>query len=309
MKRMAEAVLTVKNLNKSFGRKQVLHKISFSCQSGRIVGLVGANGAGKTTIMKAVLSLTSSTGEVTIDGQKSTFDHHPVLDEVGALIEYPSIYPFMTGRDHLKLFAIGRNKASEIDDVITALNMGNYIDTKARSYSLGMKQKLGVAMAFLNNPKFVILDEPMNGLDPQATKELRDLIIAKRDEGVGFLISSHILSELQKLAEDLIIIDHGKIVQETTMDALLKSNNHFVTVTTTDDVKAKQVLADAGYKLVGDEEVKIQTSSDDDVANILKTLNDNQLPVTDVQHEDEDLEGSVLKLLDPEDQEQGEKSC
>ncbi|QFR67671.1 ATP-binding cassette domain-containing protein [Furfurilactobacillus rossiae] len=306
---MAEAVLTVKNLNKSFGRKQVLHKISFSCQSGRIVGLVGANGAGKTTIMKAVLSLTSSTGEVTIDGQKSTFDHHPVLDEVGALIEYPSIYPFMTGRDHLKLFAIGRNKASEIDDVITALNMGNYIDTKARSYSLGMKQKLGVAMAFLNNPKFVILDEPMNGLDPQATKELRDLIIAKRDEGVGFLISSHILSELQKLAEDLIIIDHGKIVQETTMDALLKSNNHFVTVTTTDDVKAKQVLADAGYKLVGDEEVKIQTSSDDDVANILKTLNDNQLPVTDVQHEDEDLEGSVLKLLDPEDQEQGEKSC
>lgn len=299
---MAEAVLTVKNLNKSFGRKQVLHKISFSCQSGRIVGLVGANGAGKTTIMKAVLSLTSSTGEVTIDGQKSTFDHHPVLDEVGALIEYPSIYPFMTGRDHLKLFAIGRNKASEIDDVIAALNMGNYIDTKARSYSLGMKQKLGVAMAFLNNPKFVILDEPMNGLDPQATKELRDLIIAKRDEGVGFLISSHILSELQKLAEDLIIIDHGKIVQETTMDALLKSNNHFVTVTTTDDVKAKQVLADAGYKLVGDEEVKIQTSSDDDVANILKTLNDNQLPVTDVQHEDEDLEGSVLKLLDPEDQ-------
>ncbi|MCF6165585.1 ABC-type multidrug transport system ATPase component [Furfurilactobacillus rossiae] len=299
---MAEAVLTVKNLNKSFGRKQVFHKISFSCQSGRIVGLVGANGAGKTTIMKAVLSLTSSTGEVTIDGQKSTFDHHPVLDEVGALIEYPSIYPFMTGRDHLKLFAIGRNKASEIDDVIAALNMGNYIDTKARSYSLGMKQKLGVAMAFLNNPKFVILDEPMNGLDPQATKELRDLIIAKRDEGVGFLISSHILSELQKLAEDLIIIDHGKIVQETTMDALLKSNNHFVTVTTTDDVKAKQVLADAGYKLVGDEEVKIQTSSDDDVANILKTLNDNQFPVTDVQHEDEDLEGSVLKLLDPEDQ-------
>ncbi len=128
-----------------------------------------------------------------------TFDHHDALDEVGALIEYPSIYPFMTGRDHLKLFVIGKNKTSEIDDIVEALNMENYIDAKARSYSLGMKQKLGVAVAFLNNPKFVILDEPMNGLDPQATKELRELIITKRNEGVSFLISSHILSELQKI--------------------------------------------------------------------------------------------------------------
>ncbi|MBT1145104.1 ATP-binding cassette domain-containing protein [Lactiplantibacillus argentoratensis] len=294
-------MLSVKNLNKSFGRKQVLHQISFSCEPGRIAGLVGANGAGKTTIMKAVLSLTSATGEITIDGRRSTFDHHDALDEVGALIEYPSIYPFMTGRDHLKLFVIGKNKTSEIDDIVEALNMENYIDAKARSYSLGMKQKLGVAVAFLNNPKFVILDEPMNGLDPQATKELRELIITKRNEGVSFLISSHILSELQKLAEDLIIIDHGKIVQETTMDALLRSNNHFVILTTTNDVKAKKVLFDAGYKLVESDGVKIKTSSDDDVANILKTLSDSQVPVTDVQHEDEDLEGSVLKLLNLED--------
>ena len=298
---LEKAMLSVKNLNKSFGRKQVLHQISFSCEPGRIAGLVGANGAGKTTIMKAVLSLTSATGEITIDGRRSTFDHHDALDEVGALIEYPSIYPFMTGRDHLKLFVIGKNKTSEIDDIVEALNMENYIDAKARSYSLGMKQKLGVAVAFLNNPKFVILDEPMNGLDPQATKELRELIITKRNEGVSFLISSHILSELQKLAEDLIIIDHGKIVQETTMDALLRSNNHFVILTTTNDVKAKKVLFDAGYKLVESDGVKIKTSSDDDVANILKTLSDSQVPVTDVQHEDEDLEGSVLKLLNLED--------
>lgn len=165
-----------------------------------------------------------------------------------------------------------------------------------------MKQKLGVAIAFLNNPKFVILDEPMNGLDPQATKELRDLIITKSNEGVGFLISSHILSELQKLVEDLIIIDHGKIVQETTMDALLRSNNHFVVLKTTNDTKAKKVLFEAGYNLVGANEVKIQTSSNGDVATILKTLSNGQVPVTDVQHEDEDLEGSVLKLLNLKDQ-------
>ncbi len=294
-------MLEVKNLNKSFGRKQVLHKISFSCAPGRIVGLVGANGAGKTTIMKAVLSLTSSTGDITIDGQKSTFDQHQVLDEVGALIEYPGLYPYMSGRDNLKLFALS-GKQQDIQSVIDALHMGDYIDTKARSYSLGMKQKLGIAMAFLNDPKLVILDEPMNGLDPQATKELRDLIVAKRDAGVTFLISSHILSELQKLAEDLIIIDHGKIVQETTMDALLEANNHFVVVSTTDDDKAKQVLTDAGYKLVEGDEVKIQTKTDDAVADVLKTLTDQQVTVTDVKHEDEDLEGSVLKLLESDDQ-------
>ncbi|HAT55069.1 MAG TPA: ABC transporter ATP-binding protein [Lactobacillus sp.] len=298
---MTEAMLEVKNLNKSFGRKQVLHKISFSCAPGRIVGLVGANGAGKTTIMKAVLSLTSSTGDITIDGQKSTFDQHQVLDEVGALIEYPGLYPYMSGRDNLKLFALS-GKQQDIQSVIDALHMGDYIDTKARSYSLGMKQKLGIAMAFLNDPKLVILDEPMNGLDPQATKELRDLIVAKRDAGVTFLISSHILSELQKLAEDLIIIDHGKIVQETTMDALLEANNHFVVVSTTDDDKAKQVLTDAGYKLVEGDEVKIQTKTDDAVADVLKTLTDQQVTVTDVKHEDEDLEGSVLKLLESDDQ-------
>lgn len=127
---------SVENLNKSFGYKQVLYKVSFSCKPGRIADLIGANGAGKTTIMKAVLSLTSATGEITIDGQKITFDHHGVLSEAGALIEYPSIYPFMTGRDHLKLFGIGKNKASEIDDIIEALNMSNYIDTKARRHKV-----------------------------------------------------------------------------------------------------------------------------------------------------------------------------
>lgn len=209
---MEEIVLSVKDLNKSFGRRNVLSNINFDCKKGHIVGLVGANGAGKTTIMKSILSLIKSEGQIKINGQISNFNNHRALKSVGALIEYPGIYPFLSGRDHLELFAAATNaKEQQIRTVISELKLEKYIDSKAKSYSLGMKQKLGIAMALLNRPDLVILDEPMNGLDPQATKELRNLILEKSEQGVTFLISSHILDELQKLAEDLVVIDQGKL--------------------------------------------------------------------------------------------------
>lgn len=242
---MADAILTVKHLNKSYGHQPVLRDVSFECTQGRIVGLVGANGAGKTTIMKAILGLLSTDGEIQIAGESMRFDHHPILATVGSLIEYPSLYPYMSGWDNLRLFADGPDAQARLAAVVSALNMTDYIHQKARHYSLGMKQKLGVALAFLNRPQLVILDEPMNGLDPQGTKELRDFILKQKQVGVTFLISSHILSELQKLADDLVIIDHGKIIEKTTMTALLTTTDHFVTVKTDHDGQAKAVLVSA----------------------------------------------------------------
>lgn len=176
---MADAILTVKHLNKSYGHQPVLRDVSFECTQGRIVGLVGANGAGKTTIMKAILGLLSTDGEIQIAGESMQFDHHPILATVGSLIEYPSLYPYMSGWDNLRLFADGPDAQARLAAVVSALNMTDYIHQKARHYSLGMKQKLGVALAFLNQPQLVILDEPMNGLDPQGTKELRDFILKR----------------------------------------------------------------------------------------------------------------------------------
>ncbi|POD83930.1 Bacitracin transport ATP-binding protein BcrA [Lactiplantibacillus plantarum subsp. plantarum] len=160
-----------------------------------------------------------------------------------------------------------------------------------------MKQKLGVALAFLNRPQLVILDEPMNGLDPQGTKELRDFILKQKQVGVTFLISSHILSELQKLADDLVIIDHGKIIEKTTMTALLTTTDHFVTVKTDHDGQAKAVLVAAGYQVVADTVVKVHLAPDHQVADVLHVLTSHGLTVRDVRHEAADLESTILKLL------------
>lgn len=294
---MKQPILQVQQLNKSFGSKQVLHDISFTAQKGHVIGLVGANGAGKTTLLKAILGLTSAQGIITIDGHPSSFDHHEILKKVGALIEYPSIYPFMTGRDHLKLFAKGANQSQKIQSVIHDMHLTKYIDRAAKKYSLGMKQKLGIAMAILNNPELVILDEPMNGLDPQANKELRLLIKAKSQAGTTFLISSHILSELQKVADELLILDHGRIIQGTTMKALLAASNHYLVLSTSDDVLARKVLINAGYQLTDNTELKVHVGVKANLEPILKVFEQHDITVLDIQHRDENLEDSVLKLL------------
>ncbi|WP_057488401.1 ABC transporter ATP-binding protein, partial [Staphylococcus aureus] len=138
---------------------------------------------------------------------------------IGALIENPGIYPFMSGYENLKLLNESKN-TQDIDKIVSQLHMDEYIHKKAKTYSLGMKQKLGIAIAFLNKPQFIILDEPMNGLDPKAVRDVRELIVQKAQEGVTFLISSHILSELVKITNSILIINKGKIVTETSEEEL-----------------------------------------------------------------------------------------
>ena len=260
--------------------------------------MVGANGAGKTTIMKSILSLIKSEGQIKINGTASDFEHHQALKSAGALIEYPGIYPFLSGRDHLELFIRpGDDKSAQIQTIVTELHMAKYIDQRAKSYSLGMKQKLGIAMALLNSPNLVILDEPMNGLDPQATRDLRNLILKKSAQGVTFLISSHILGELQKLVEDLVIIDHGKVIKLTTMNQLLASSNHYLIVKTNDDRQSLKLLKRSGYDVIAEKPLKIQLTEDIFVEDILELLVKSGFSVTDIKHEDSDLEDSVLKLM------------
>lgn len=294
---VTEAILSVTHLNKRFKRQPVLQDVTFDCEPGRIIGLVGANGAGKTTIMKSILGLIRTEGAVTIAGQAMQFDRHPALAQVGALIEYPSLYPYLSGWDNLRLFARDQDVAAQIQALVTQFDMSDYIHRKARTYSLGMKQKLGIALAFLNRPQLVILDEPMNGLDPQGTKQLRDFIMAQKQQGVTLLISSHILGELQKLADDLVIIDHGRVIQRTTMAAALALTEHYVVVATEHDGQAKAALTAAGYQLTAGTPVKLLLAPDQSVADVLAVLQQQHITVTDVQHQDADLEQIVLTLL------------
>ncbi|RIN24747.1 ABC transporter ATP-binding protein [Staphylococcus succinus] len=206
-------ILSMENINKKIKRKHVLKDITFSLEEGHIIGLVGGNGAGKTTLMKVILGLSNY--------QSGTFKKNISTkhNDIGALIEAPGLYPFLTGYENMKLIDEDPDN-KHIDLIVEQLKMEDFIHSKAKTYSLGMKQKLGIALAFLNHPKLVILDEPMNGLDPRAVKDVREAIISLREQGVTFLISSHILSELVKVTDSLLIIDKGEIVRETTMEQL-----------------------------------------------------------------------------------------
>ena len=209
-------VLTVEHLTKKIGKKTILKDVSLKLDRGQIAGLVGANGAGKTTLMKVILGYSSYQ-----KGQFDVIENKHKKSNIGALIESPGIYPFMSGYDNLKLLNESKN-SNDIYTIVSQLKMNEYIHNKAKTYSLGMKQKLGIAIAFLNQPQLIILDEPMNGLDPKAVRDVRELIIKKAQEGVTFLISSHILSELVKITNSIFIINKGKIVTETTEEELNK---------------------------------------------------------------------------------------
>lgn len=212
-------ILELKNINKKIKNKEVLKNVSFQLKKGEIIGLVGGNGAGKTTLMKVILGLTNyQAGSIV---KKTTSDKN----EMGALIEAPGLYPFLSGFENMKLIHEGKDKES-IQKIVDKLEMNDFIHNKTKTYSLGMKQKLGIALALLNEPKLVILDEPMNGLDPRAVKNVRETIVDLKKQGVTILISSHILSELTKITDSILVIDKGKILKEITREELYKSEEN-----------------------------------------------------------------------------------
>lgn len=291
-------MLKINQLDKFFGKKQVLHQISFEIKRGHIVGLIGANGAGKTTIMKAILGITAFDGDIQLDDQKITVDNHSALEHVGALIEYPGLYPYLTGREQLLLFANGPQRHERVNQTIEELHLAAYADVKTKKYSLGMRQKLGIALAFVNRPELVILDEPMNGLDPKATMALRQLIIRKRDEGTTFLISSHILSELQKVADDVIIIDQGRLIIDATMSELLKKSQTYFWIAIDQDELAQKLLAEQGYVVSNEEQgLKISRSSISSINDLLKLLWRKDIVIKDIKETQGDLEKSLLDVL------------
>ncbi|WP_225428692.1 ABC transporter ATP-binding protein [Levilactobacillus suantsaiihabitans] len=213
---------------------------SFQLQPGMIAGLTGPNGAGKTTIMKTILGLTRFTGRIQVNQQAVTEDQHAALAHVGALIEHPAIYPFLTGQQNLALYA---HDPADLQQLTTTLGMRTYIHAKAKGYSLGMKQKPGIAIALLNHPQLVILDEPMNGLDVESTITARRLIQQYAAAGTAFLISSHILNELQKVMTQVILIDHGQIIVDQPINTFNQRHQRDYRLMTTNPQLTAQLPA------------------------------------------------------------------
>lgn len=232
-------LLQVDNVSTYIGHTEIVKKATFDIKQGEIVGLVGPNGAGKTTIMKTILGLTKFTGKIAVDNEQVTENNHVALAKVGALIEHPAIYPFLTGQENLELYAHSKD---DIVQVVAALQMDSYIKQKSKGYSLGMKQKLGIAIALLNKPDLVILDEPMNGLDIEATIKVRQLIKSYADHGTAFLISSHILSELQKVMTRVVLISAGKIILSQDINSFEAISRQQYQITTENNEAAKKIL-------------------------------------------------------------------
>lgn len=222
------SVLEVKNLTKKFGKRVILDQVSVTLEEGEVVGLVGPNGAGKSTFIKSILGLYNiDEGDVKICGFDVYKQHRDALSKVGCIVENPDMYQNISGRKNLKICALMNDlpKNTDIDSVVRLVRMESRIDDKVKTYSLGMKQRLGLASALLNHPKLLILDEPINGLDPQGIMELRQIVrdLSKKDK-MTVLISSHILAEIEQMCDRIIMIDQGKIVDSFTMDEIRAKN-------------------------------------------------------------------------------------
>ena len=215
-------LLKIEGLTKVIKRRKILDDIDLIVNPGEIVGFLGPNGAGKTTTIKLIMGLFKITsGSITVCGRDIVTDYENAMRDVGGIVENPDLYKRMTGRQNLQYFAdmYGADTRDQIDNVVELVKMKDRIDDKVRSYSLGMRQRVGIAQALLHRPRLLVFDEPTNGLDPIGIKELRDLLkhLAK-NAGVGVFISSHLLSEMELMCDRIYIIDNGVVIGEKTID-------------------------------------------------------------------------------------------
>jgi ABC-2 type transport system ATP-binding protein len=289
-----ENVLTVKHVSKRFGKHTVLNDISFQVPKGSIVGLIGPNGVGKSTVMKIILGIyASDSGEVRFNDAHSAKG----AKRVGALIESPAIYPFLTGREQLMLYS--HKDSNDVRKIVEVMGMTDYVDKPVAHYSLGMKQKTGIAIALLQHPELVILDEPMNGLDPMSNRDLRNLILKLAKNGTTFLVSSHILSELEKMIDQVVLLDHGNVVLADSMIHLHELGANYLSLMTSSNDQCAKLLAANRFR-VAETSMSVRVSltespSLNDLFNILLT---HHIQINDVQHLQTDLEESVLTLLE-----------
>lgn len=286
-------ILKCVDLNKSFGKKHILKGVDLEIEEGDILGFIGPNGAGKTTTIKLILGLqTIDSGEVYINGYNIKKDFVKALKEVGTIVENPDMYTYLSGYDNLKLSAnLYGIKKDRILEVVKLVGLENRIYDKVSKYSLGMKQRLGIANAILHKPKLLILDEPTNGLDPEGIREIRTLLVKlAKKEKMAILVSSHILSELESFCTKITIIKNGKIIETNDIKKLKKVNNIFYTfeVSTTKDINIDDI------EIIDENNFKINTNKEN-IPMIIEKLVKSKIKIYKVCEEVHTLEDVFLE--------------
>lgn len=256
-------LLVTNSLTKQYGRHKAVNSVNLHVRQGDIYGLIGRNGAGKTTLLKMISGLASPTeGDFTLFGKRGKSAYR-YLSRVGSLIEAPGVYPNLTAEDNLRLksLAMGVRRKEEIEELLSVVGLLDTGKKKVKNFSLGMKQRLGIALALVGSPDLVVLDEPINGLDPQGIAEVRDTLFRlNREKHITLIISSHILEELSKIATHYGIIHDGVLIQELTREELLAKCSERIELKTDDARKACTVLDDIGirrYKVIDQDTIHI----------------------------------------------------
>ena len=296
-------ILQTTRLSKKIGSKMLVTDVDIHIRKGEIYGFLGPNGAGKTTVMKMITNLWKpASGTIELFGERLTPKSYDVLKRMGSIIEFPVFYDHMTGRENLQLHCeyMGYYNTGSVENAMQMLNLTDAADQPVRNYSLGMKERLGIARAVMCKPELLILDEPTNGLDPAGMKQIRDLLkMLSSEYGITIMISSHILSEVESIADTVGIIHHGRMMKEIRMQDIEETNLNYVEISVTDEKKAAYVLAEMlklhNFKVFDNGKIRIYDHSVS-TQQLTKTLALNDVEVMGIGKKAETLEDYFLKL-------------
>lgn len=299
---MTEAVLKLRNVTKSIGGRKIVDNLSFDIPAGEVFGFLGPNGAGKTTTIRMIVGLISmSKGEALIKGISVREHFELAMTHVGAIVENPEMYKFLTGYQNLVHFA-RRHKGitkERINEVVKLLGLQNRIHEKVKRYSLGMRQRLGVAQAILHRPSLLILDEPTNGLDPAGIRELRDYLRKlTREEGISVIVSSHLLSEMELMCDRVAIIQAGKLIDIRSLQETRDSIQSKIVIEVGDLLAAQQLLSaifDASRITVKGNQLEIAADKAA-IPDITRLLVSSEIDVLGIQVAQKSLEEQFLEI-------------
>ena len=296
-------ILQTSHLSKTIDGKQLVTDVNIHVKKGEVYGFLGPNGAGKTTVMKMLTNLWKPTsGTVALFGKVLEKTSYEVLKRMGSIIEFPTFYDHMSGKDNLQLHCeyMGYYNKGSVEEALQMLGLSDAADKPAGSYSLGMKQRLGIARAILCKPELVILDEPTNGLDPAGMKQIRDLFrMLCTEYGMTFMISSHLLPEIESIADTVGVIHHGKMMKEISMKEIAETNTAYIELAVEDTKKAAYVLAEkmqlSNFKIVNDSGIRIYEQGVT-TQKISRELMANDVEIASISQHTETLEDYFLKI-------------
>jgi len=299
-----QVALSIKNITKIYGKKKAADDVSFDIHEGEIFGFLGPNGAGKTTVIKSILGfILPDKGEVFINGYNTKTDYEKAMASVGGIVENPEMYVTLSARKNIEMYARlhGNIPKERIDEVIDIVGLSGRSKDPIRKYSLGMKQRIGLAQAMVHKPKLLILDEPTNGLDPTGIHQLRDILKKyAHEDGAAIMVSSHILSEMQLLCDRVGIINNGKLISVCSMEELNNQMNPSTqyNIKVSDIDKAKDLLKDneAVSKIKTNEDLITADINEEDISSIVRLLVTGGVDISEVRKIESSLEDIFLQI-------------